>query len=222
MYNILNIYFTYIIVRDKIQADRRLKMTIESLVQVLKFFHILTVIFMAAPLYALVIVNERALMGGAFSVKMDNFMENIIRRNALRCYVLQVTALVTGVGLVLAHGWGWRMMISNPALLLKLLLLFLLICLLSVVHFSIQPRIDALLSQVKEDPFPEDIAKQIRPLRLRRKKMSAFCLFVVLTINLLALQISGWFPLELNVILFAFAAVFSRRVFKSPVTYGWF
>ncbi len=194
----------------------------ETFGQVLKFLHILTVIFMSAPLYALIIVNERALMGSAMSYKMDRFMENIIRRNATRCYVLQTTALVTGISLVLAYGWGWGMIFQNKTLLLKTVLLLLLMALLSVVHFSIQPKIEALLSQVSGDPVPDDIAAQIRPLRLKRKKMAAFCLFIVINIVLLGLQVSTHFPAALNAALFMFAALFSFRVFKSTMAYGWF
>lgn len=194
----------------------------DALSQLLKFLHILTAVFMSAPLYALIIVNERALMGAALSYKMDRFMENIIRRNATRCYVLQSTALATGVALVLAYGWGWKAVFLNPVLLLKTVLLLLLMGLLSVVHFSIQPKIEALLSQVSDDPIPDALAAQIRPLRLRRKKMAAFCLFIVISIVLLGLQTVTHFPLALNVVLFAFAALFSYRVFKSTMAYGWF
>lgn len=220
MIYILIIYFIYITRHDKMQVRKEVFM--DALGQVLKFLHVLTVVFMSAPLYALIIVNERALMGAAMSYKMDRFMENIIRKNATRCYVLQTTALVTGIALALAYGWGWKTIFLNTVLLLKMVLLLLLMALLSVVHFSIQPKIEALLSQVSEDPVPDALAAQIRPLRLRRKKMAAFCLFIVISIVLLGLQTVTHFPLALNVVLFAFAALFSYRVFKSTMAYGWF
>ncbi len=194
----------------------------DALSQLLKFLHILTVIFMSAPLYALIIVNERALMGTALSYKMDRFMENIIRKNATRCYALQTTALATGVALVLAYGWGWKAILMNTVLLLKTVLLLLLMALLSIVHFSIQPRIESLLSQVSGDPVPDDIAAQVRPLRLKRKKMAAFCLFIVINIVLLGLQVSTHFPVALNAVLFLLSGLFSFRVFKSTMAYGWF
>lgn len=193
----------------------------EPLGNLLKFLHILTVVFMSAPLYALIIVNERALMGPGLSYKMDRFMENIIRRNAVRCYVFQITALVSGIALVLSYGWGWKMIFENKALLLKLLLLLLLTVLLSIVHFNIQPQIEAQLAKVSDDPVPDEIAGKIRPLRMRRKKMAAFCLFIVITVILLGLQISAFFPFYINFFLLALAGLFSYRVFKSPMFYGW-
>lgn len=194
----------------------------EAFGQLLKFIHILTVVFMSAPMYALVIVNERALMGAAMSYKMDRFMENIIRRNATRCYVLQITALASGVALAIVYGWGWKMIFENPVLLAKFMLLLVLMVMLSIVHFKIQPHIEALLGQVSEDPIPDEIAAKIRPLRLKRKKMAAFCLFIVIAIVLLGLQVSTPFPAALNAALFIFAALFSYRVFKSTMAYGWF
>ena len=66
---------------------------------VMKFLHVLTVVFMAAPLYNLIVVNERAKFGKAH-IQVDRYFESLIRGNATRCYVFQVTALVTGVLLV--------------------------------------------------------------------------------------------------------------------------
>src|SRR3990167_8490752 len=108
----------------------------EGLYAVLKFLHILTVVFMAAPLYSLIIVNERALFSPHMVYAVDRYMETMIGKNALRCYVFQLTALLTGLWLMWTLGWSW-----NTVLVLKLLLLFALMALLSIVHFGIQPRI---------------------------------------------------------------------------------
>ena len=50
-----------------------------------------------------------------------------------------------------------------------MLLLLTLTGLLSVVHFSIQPRIDRLLAQAEGDTMPQAVAAGIAPLRLKRK-----------------------------------------------------
>ena len=50
----------------------------------LKFSHILTVVFMAAPLYSLVIVNERALYSQQMVYQVDRYMETLIGKNAVR------------------------------------------------------------------------------------------------------------------------------------------
>src|SRR3972149_9215627 len=133
----------------------------------MRFFHILSVVFMAVPLYNLIIVHERKRIGKAPFV-VDRYFENIIKGAAIRCYVYQFTALFTGILLIPLGGLPWSGLFVNPILLAKLLLLLTLIALLSVVHFQIQPAIEALLSQVKGDELPEGIAKQIAPIRLTR------------------------------------------------------
>ena len=46
---------------------------------------------------------------------------------------------------------------------------------LSIVHFGVQPRIEALLDQVEGEYIPADIAAELLPLRSRRKKLAGFC-----------------------------------------------
>src|SRR3990167_9361991 len=105
----------------------------ESLYPFLKFLHILTVIFMAAPLYSLIIVNERALFSKEMVYTLDRYMETIIGKNAVRCFIFQLTALATGLWLVGHLEWDW-----NTVLVLKFALLIVLMILLSIVHFCIR------------------------------------------------------------------------------------
>lgn len=184
---------------------------------VIKFLHILTVVFMSAPLYNLIVVNERLRFGTAH-YQVDRYFENLIKGNAVRCYVFQLTALVTGILLVSGN---LASLFTNGVLLAKLLLLLTLMVLLSVVHFGIQPRIEKLLSEVKGDSIPEEIARQLMPLRGRRKRLAALCLFIVIVIVLLGLQVFSRFSLILTFLLIALAAFFSWRVYKSRIPYGW-
>lgn len=184
----------------------------------LKFFHVLAVVFMAAPLYNLIAVNERARFGPAH-LQVDEYFENIIRGNALRCYVYQVTALVTGV-LLAALGDSWLALVFNPVLLLKLLILVALFALLSLVHLSIQPQIDRLLSQASGDTLPPLLAG-IRPLRLRRKRLASVCLFLVIAAVLLGLQVYEPLAVPTTAILLGLAALFAWRVYRSPIRFGW-
>jgi len=183
---------------------------------ILKFIHILTVVFMAAPLYSLIIVNERALFSSQMIYAVDRYMETIIAKNALRCFVFQATALVSGLVLMWRIGLGW-----NTVLVTKLLLLIVLMLLLSVVHFRIQPRIERLLGQVTSDPVPQEIASQIKPLRVFRKRLAATCLFFVITTVLLGLQVFSQFPLLANLLILALAGLFSTRAFTKPLRLGW-
>ncbi len=51
---------------------------------VLKFLHVIGFVFMSVPLFNLIVVNERALLGSSFNYNTDRYMENIIRRGATR------------------------------------------------------------------------------------------------------------------------------------------
>jgi uncharacterized membrane protein len=187
---------------------------------IVKFFHILAVVFMAAPLYNLIVVHERRRMGKAPFI-VDRYFENIIKGAAIRCYMYQFTALLTGILLIPLAGFAWSDLINNPILLAKLLLLLLLTALLSVVHFRIQPAIESLLAEVQGDEIPEGIAKQIAPIRLRRTRLASFCLFIVITIVLLGLQITSQFGSLVTVILIVIAGLFSWRVYRTGVRIGW-
>ncbi len=188
--------------------------------EVVKFLHILAVVFMSAPLYNLIVVNERAAVGKApFAV--DRYFEDIIKGNSLRCYVYQLTAVLTGILLIPLNGLPWASLYQNKILLAKLLLLLTLTSLLSVVHFRIQPAVEKLLGQVKGDEIPKDIAERILPLRVRRKRLAALRLFLVITTVLLGLQVFARFGLSLSALLLLVAALFSWRVYRTPIRFGW-
>ncbi len=185
-----------------------------------KFLHILTVVFMSAPLYNLIVVNERLRFGKApFAV--DRYFENLIRTNAVRCFVFQATALVTGVLLVVSSGQPLSWIFTNGVLLTKLLLLLLLTVLLSYVHFGIQPHIESLLCGVQGNEIPPPLAAQLLPWRSRRKKLAAVCLFFVIMLVLLGLQVFVRFDIRLAGLLVVLAALFSWRVYKTSIPYGW-
>lgn len=186
---------------------------------VMKFLHVLTVVFMAAPLYNLIVVNERARFGKAH-IQVDRYFESLIRGNATRCYVFQITALVTGV-LLVGLGGSLVSLVTNWVLLAKLILLLALTGLLSVVTFSLQPRIDSLLAQAQGEVIPQEIGGQIGPLRLQRKRLATLCLFLVITAVLLGLQVFSPFALPLTGLLLLLAALFAWRVYRTPIPYGW-
>ena len=188
--------------------------------QAIRFLHILTVVFMAAPLYNLIVVNERLRFGKA-PYAVDRYFENLIKTNAIRCFVFQATAFVSGLLLIPLGGLPFSALVTNEILLAKFLLLLVLSVLLSYVHLGVQPRIEALLSQVQGSEIPPEILQQIVPWRVRRKKLAGFCLFFVITLVLLGLQVFVQFNLTTTALLLALAALFSWRVYKSPIPYGW-
>jgi hypothetical protein len=190
------------------------------IINILRVIHIVTAILMAWPAYALVAVNQRIRLGPPLGDRADTYMENIIKNRTIPCFVFQATAGISGLALVLLRGMGLDALVRRPVLGLKSLLLLLVVGLLSYVHFSLQPRIDALFAQAG-GPVPADLAPRIGALRLRRKRMASICMFVVLTISMLGVQVWAPFPLWLTVLLVAAIAVFTWRAYQSETPYGW-
>ena len=194
----------------------------ESLYPALKFFHVMAFVFMSVPLFNLIVVNERAQLGTSFNYDADRYMENIIRRGATRCFMFQGTVLVTGVLLLIVGPLGIAALWTNWVLLVKTLLLFVLMGLLSYVHLRLQPTIDAIVAEVQPDtPVPDDLGPRLKPHRIRRKRLATFCLFLVIVTIILGMQVYGAFDAGLTVALIALAGVFSWRVNKTLVRFGW-
>ena len=194
----------------------------ETLYNVLKFFHVMGFVFMSTPLFNLIVVNERALMGSSFNYFTDRYMENIIRRGASRCFVFQATVLISGVLLLILSPLGIQALWSNWVVLVKTLLLFILMGLLSHVHFSLQPKIESLMSKISpEDVVPDGFAAQLKPYRVRRKRLATFCLFFVITAIILGLQVFGTFHPVLTIALLAAGALFAWKASKTLIRFGW-
>ena len=183
------------------------------------FFHLLSMLFMAAPLYMLVIVNERARFAVPAGYNTDRYMENIIKNQPVRCYAFLGVITVTGILLTLNKGWIW----TDWALITKLVVTALLFFLLSYVHKGIQPQIEAILSKVKPG---EELPASERPTlvcwRIRRKRLSATCLFLVLTAMIMGLRVTYGYAPWLVIVFVMGAALFAWRAYRVPVRFGWF
>lgn len=193
----------------------------DTIISILKVVHIVSAVLMAWPFYALVAVNQRVRLGPPLGDRTDTYMENIIKNRTLPCYVFQGTALVTGLALVLLRGLGIDALLTNPVLGLKFLLLLVIAGLLTYVHTRVQPRIDALFAQASNNPVPQDVAQQIGALRLRRKHIASVCMFVVLTLVMLGVQVWAPFPVWLTLVLVIAIALFTWRAYTSVTPYGW-
>lgn len=193
----------------------------ETAYAALKFLHVMAFVFMSIPLFNLIVVNERAQLGASFNYDADNYMENIIRRGAQRCFIFQWTVLITGVLLLVTGPLGITALWGNWVLLAKTLLLFALMGLLSFVHLRLQPTIDGILAEAKPDAIPDDLPARLKPHRMLRKRLATFCLFLVIVTIILGLQVFGRFNVGLTVVLTALAAVFALRASKTLVRFGW-
>lgn len=192
-----------------------------TLINILRLGHILTVVFMAWPLYALIAVNERGRLGSPLGDRADRYMENIIKGQTIRCYVFQLTAAVTGVASVYFRRMGLGSVITNWVLLAKSLLVGALLLLLSYVHFNLQPKIDALFEQAGGELASGEIAVQIGTLRATKKKLASVCLFLVMTIVMLGLQVYARFNPLLTLAFLALIGIFVWRAYRGPIRYGW-
>ena len=82
--------------------------------------------------------------------------------------------------------------------------------------------IKALMSTIDADSdIPDDFGARLKPFRVRRKQMATFCLFLVITVIILGLQVYGTFSGALNVTLIGLAALFAWRVNRSLNRFGW-
>jgi hypothetical protein len=195
---------------------------VNSLHQVLQVIHVLSFVMMSVPLFNLIVVNERALMGGPFNFATDRYMENIIRHGAIRCYVFQSTVLASGILLVVLGPLGIEDLWTNWVLAFKTVSVLALMAMLSVVHFRIQPKLEAALSQIDPgSPIPDGFAAKLKPFRILRKRMATFCLFLVLATIILGMQVHVRFHPGLTAGLIAAAGLFALRVNRSLILFGW-
>jgi len=193
-----------------------------SLYQVIQVIHVLSFVMMSVPLFNLIVVNERALMGGPFTYATDRYMENIIRHGAIRCYVFQLTVFISGILLVVLGPSGLQALWTNWVLGFKTLSVLALMAMLSVVHFRIQPKLEEALSQIGPDsPIPEGFAAKLKPFRILRKRMATFCLFLVLSTIIMGMQVYTRFHPALTAGLITAAGLFAFRVNRSLILFGW-
>jgi hypothetical protein len=197
----------------------------EILYDLLKFLHVLHVmsfVFMSVPLFNLIVVNERAMLGTPFNYYADRYMENIIKHGANRCFVFQATVGITGLLLLILGPLGIEALWTHWIILVKTILLIVLISMLSHVHFNLQPKIESFLSNLGPDSaIPDDLVSQLKPFRIKRKRMATFCLFLVITTIILGLQTYVSFTPLLTVVLIALAGLFALKASKTLLRFGW-
>ena len=181
--------------------------------------HLVAMLFMAAPLYALITVNERARFAVPPNYNTDRYLENVIKRQPIRCYTYLAVILVTGILLTWARGWIW----TDWALIAKLVAFTALTWLLSYVHFNIQPHIERIMDKLKPG---EEVSAEDRPTllawRSRRKRLAGICLFLVLTALIMGVRVTWGYAPWLAAVFMVAAALFSWRVYRNPVRFGWF
>ncbi len=181
--------------------------------------HLIATLFMAAPLYALLAVNERGRFTVPPNYNTDRYLENILKNQPIRCYAYLAVILITGVLLTWARGWIW----TDWALIIKLVAFAALASLLSYVHFTIQPHIESILTGWKPgEEVPADKKATFLNWRRRRKRLAGFCLFLVLTALIMGVRVTWGYAPWLAAVFTVAAALFAWRVYRTPVRLGWF
>ena len=189
---------------------------------IILFLHVMSFVFMSVPLFNLIVVNERALLEVKFNYYTDRYMENIIRHGASRCFVFQTSVFVTGILLLIFGDLGIEELWSSWIIIAKVILLFALMAMLSFVHLRLQPKIEELMSTVDpESEIADDFVSKLKPFRVLRKKMATVCLFLVVTIIILGLQVYSTYSPLVTIILIGCAGIFALRVNKSLIKFGW-
>lgn len=136
--------------------------------------------------------------------------------------MFQSSVLVTGLLLLVFGPLGIEALWQNWTILIKTLLVFALMGLLSYVHLNLQPRIEERIAEIDPDsPIPEGFSAVLKPMRVRRKKLATFCLFLVITAIILGMQVYRTYSAVMNLILIAFAALFAWRANKTLIRFGW-
>lgn len=194
----------------------------DNFYDLLKFLHVISFVFMSVPLFNLIVVNERTLLGVSFNYYADRYMENIIKNGAYRCYVFQITVLVSGVLLLVFGPLGIEALWTNWVVFTKTILLFIMMGTLSYVHFKLQTKIESYLADITADSkIPDNLVAQLKPYRVLRKWLATFCLFLVITIIILGMQVYNPFNPFLTIALIGLAGLFTLKVNKSLIKFGW-
>ena len=186
---------------------------------VVLLLHLVAMLFMAAPLYALLAVGERGRFTVPPNYNTDRYLENLLKNQPLRCYAYLAVILVTGILLTWSKGWIW----TDWALSIKLGAFAALVSLLSYVHFTIQPHIESILTGWKPgEEVPAEKKSNFLAWRGRRKRLAGICLFLVLTGLVMGLRVTFGYAPWLAIVFTVAAALFAWRVYRTPVRFGWF
>ncbi len=186
---------------------------------VILLFHLVAFLFMAAPLYALLAVNERGRFTVPPNYNTDRYLENIIKNQPIRCWAYLSVILVTGVLLTGNSGWIW----GQWAVIVKLVATGALAGLLGYVHFGIQPHVEQVMDKIGPG---EEVSADDRPTLLRwrgrRKRLAGICLFLVMTALVMGVRVTFGYAPWLAVVFVVASALFAWRVYRSPLRLGWF
>ena len=188
----------------------------------IRFFHVISFVFMCVLLFNLIVANERVLYGVTLNYNADRHIENIIKSGVNWCYINQLTILITGVLLLVIGDIGIEALWSDWIILSKTIILFILMGTISYVHFKLQPKIESFLTVLATgSEITDDVIIKLKPYRVLRKWMTSFYLFLVIAAIVLGIQVYATFNPLLTIILIVLAGLFSIKADKILIRFGW-
>lgn len=194
----------------------------ETLSSILLTIHILAIVLLAAPFYALMTVNQRALWSQSFNYHTDSYMEDIIRASLSRCCIYNWTAMLSGLALIVVTKGSLFVVFASWLLAVKILLLLTNMGMRGYARHIIQPKIDELLSMASGDSVPEEVPGAIKALRMRRKKLTVVCLFDILVLVILGVQLAVKMSPAGVLVFILIAATIAWRAYNTTMKRGWF
>jgi len=194
----------------------------EIFYDLIRFFHVISFVFMCVLLFNLIVANERIMLGISFNYDADHHIEKIIKSGVYWCYINQLTILVTGVLLLVFGDVGIEALWTEWIILSKTIILFILMGTISYVHFKLQPKIESFLTVLNTgSEISDDVIIKLKPYRVLRKWMTSFYLFLVIAAIVLGIQVYATFNPLLTIILIVLAGLFSMKADKILIRFGW-
>jgi hypothetical protein len=149
-------------------------------------------------------------------------MENIIKNGVRWCYIFQATTLISGILLLVLGDIGIEALWADWIVLSKTIILFILMGMISYVHFNLQPKIESFLTALSTgSELSNNFILQLKPYRVMRKWMTSFYLFLVIAAIVLGIQVYATFNPLLTIILIGLAGLFSIKADKILIRFGW-
>ncbi len=194
----------------------------EIFYDLIRFFHVISFVFMCVLLFNLIVANERVMLGISFNYDADRHIEKIIHSGVYWCYINQLTILITGVLLLVFGDIGIKALWTDWIILSKTIILFILMGTISFVQFKLQPKIESFLTALSTgSELSDNFILQLKPYRVMRKWMTSFYLFLVIAAIVLGIQVYATFNPVLTIILIGLAGLFSIKADKILIRFGW-
>ncbi len=194
----------------------------EIIYDLLRFFHVISFVFMCVLLFNLIVANERVLIGVSFNYEADRHLEAIIKNGFKWCFIFQAAIFITGILLLISGTLGLEGLWKDWIVLTKTIILLFLMLTITFVQLKLQPQIESFLEDLASgEEVPDSLVIRLKPYRVIRKWMTSMYLFFIISAIVLGIQVYSVLNPLLTIILIAFAGLFSVFADKLLLKFGW-